>query len=86
VKQSDAVVGARIGELGLPELALVMLIVRDGQAIPPRGSTMLEPGDRVYVLARTEARSDVEAVIEDWERRRSRSDAGRRRARRRAGR
>jgi cell volume regulation protein A len=70
VEQSDAVVGRRIGELGLPELALVMLIVRDGQAIPPRGSTMLEPGDRVYVLAREEARPEVEAVIEEWERRR----------------
>jgi potassium/hydrogen antiporter len=77
VEQSDGVVGARIGELGLPEPALVMLIVRDGQAIPPRGGTQLEPGDRVYVLARAEARRDVEAVLEEWERRR---DGRRRRA------
>jgi cell volume regulation protein A len=71
VEQSDAVVGARIAELALPESAVVMLIVRDGQAVPPRGSTMLEPRDRVYVLARSEARRDVEAVIEEWERRRT---------------
>ena len=70
VEQSDGVVGARIAELALPESALVMLIVRDGQAIPPRGSTPLEPGDRVYVLARAEARRDVEAVIEEWQGRR----------------
>jgi potassium/hydrogen antiporter len=85
VEQSDAVVGARISELGLPESALVMLIVRDGQAIPPRGSTMLEPGDRVYVLARSEARRDVEAVIEEWERRRIRRDAPRPRTEPQAG-
>jgi potassium/hydrogen antiporter len=69
VEQSDAVVGARVAELALPESALVLLIVRDKQAIPPRGSTPLEPGDRVYVLARSEARRDVEAVIEEWQRR-----------------
>jgi cell volume regulation protein A len=66
VEQSDAVVGARIVELGLPEPAVVMLIVRDGQAIPPHGSTMLEAGDRVYVLARSEARREIEALIERW--------------------
>jgi cell volume regulation protein A len=86
VEQSDAVVGARIEELGLPEPALVMLIVRDGQAIPPRGSTMLEPGDRVYVLARSEARGDVEAVVEEWERRRLARDRARGRTDRGAGR
>jgi len=85
VQQSDAVVGARIAELTLPESALVMLIVRDGQAIPPRGSTMLEPDDRVYVLARSEARADVEAVIEDWERRRVGRDARRHRTESEAG-
>jgi cell volume regulation protein A len=66
VAQSDGVVGASIGELGLPEAALVVLIVRDGQAIPPRGGTTLEPGDRVYVLARSHARREVEETIGDW--------------------
>jgi len=66
VEQSDSVVGTSIGELGLPEAALVMLIVRDGQAIPPRGATTLEPGDRVYVLARSDARREVEGAIGDW--------------------
>lgn len=70
VEQSDGVVGARIGELGLPESALLILIVRDGQAIPPRGATRLEAGDRIYVLARSEALGDVAAIIEQWERRR----------------
>jgi cell volume regulation protein A len=77
VEQSDAIVGRRIGELGLPDLAVIMLIVRDGQAIPPRGGTMLEPGDRVYVLARSEARRDVEGIIEGWERRRVGGDGRR---------
>jgi potassium/hydrogen antiporter len=79
VTQSDAVVGARVSELELPESALVILIVRDEQAIPPRGSTSLEPDDRVYVLARSEARRDVEAVMDEWGRGRGRIASRRRR-------
>jgi cell volume regulation protein A len=68
VEPGDAVVGASIGELGLPESALVIVIVRDGQAIPPRGSTTLEASDRVYVLVRSDARVEAERVIESWAR------------------
>jgi cell volume regulation protein A len=81
VEQSDAVVGTRVAGLRLPESALVMLIVRDDQAIPPRGSTIVETGDRLYVLARSEVRPDVEAVIEEWQRRGLPRDARRRRGR-----
>src|SRR5204863_1394949 len=35
----DAVVGRRVRQLGLPRDALLNVIVRGGQAIPPRGST-----------------------------------------------
>ena len=66
VAPSDAVVGARVRDLQLPESALVMLIVRDGQGIPPRGDTPIENGDRVYVLARTDDRKRVEALIGRW--------------------
>jgi cell volume regulation protein A len=74
VEQRDAIVGDRVGELGLPESALVILIVRAQQAIPPRGNTTLEPGDRVYVLAHSDASQDVKGVLDGWARRRLAED------------
>jgi potassium/hydrogen antiporter len=74
VEQRDAIVGDRVGELGLPESALVILIVRAQQAIPPRGNTTLEPGDRVYVLAHSDASQDVRGVLDGWARRRLAGD------------
>jgi cell volume regulation protein A len=67
VAPGDAVVGARVRELQLPESALLMLVVRDGQAIPPRGETTIENGDRIYVLAQTDDRPQVEALLGRWE-------------------
>jgi NhaP-type Na+/H+ and K+/H+ antiporter len=61
------VVGTRVRDLGLPESALVILLVRDGQGIPPRGQTTIEAGDRMFVLARAKDRTRVEALLERWE-------------------
>ena len=47
VQSDDAIVGLRTRDLGLPREALVNVIVRDGEAIPPRGSTRIEDGDRL---------------------------------------
>jgi potassium/hydrogen antiporter len=64
----DAVAGARVRDLGLPRDAVVNVIVRAGQAIPPRGSTRLLAGDAVHVLLRTEMARDVPALMERWRR------------------
>ena len=61
VAGSDAVAGARVRDLALPRPSLVMLIVRGDTGIPPRGSTKVEPGDRLYVFARAGALRQVEA-------------------------
>jgi Trk K+ transport system NAD-binding subunit len=42
------------------------VIVRDGDAIPPRGGTVLRAGDQLYVLTRPELRDQVERLFEDW--------------------
>src|SRR4051812_1763697 len=55
-----------VRELGLPREALVNVIVRDGAAIPPRGSTELREGDELHVLVRGELREDVEELIGQW--------------------
>jgi cell volume regulation protein A len=62
----DALVGHRIRDLGLPRAAIVNVIVRDGQAIPPRGSTRIEAGDRLHVLIRREEMGSMDALLERW--------------------
>jgi cell volume regulation protein A len=66
VDHDDAIVGARVRDLGLPREAVVNVIVRDDQAIPPRGSTRLRAGDRVHVLMRQEMARGVPALMERW--------------------
>jgi cell volume regulation protein A len=66
VGDDDAIAGARVRELGLPRDALVNVIVRGGEAIPPRGSTRVEAGDRLHLLVRQEVAEDVEELTERW--------------------
>ncbi len=61
-----AAVGHRVRELELPQEALVNVIVRDGHAIPPRGSTLLQGGDELHILVRGELRDEVEGDTERW--------------------
>jgi cell volume regulation protein A len=63
----DAVVGRRVRQLGLPREALLNVIVRAGQAIPPRGSTMIEPHDRLHVLVRQEVAAEMRVLTERWQ-------------------
>jgi cell volume regulation protein A len=66
VVDDSAVAGRHVRDLGLPRDALVAVVVRDGEAIPPRGSTLIESGDRLYVLSRKESRRQVEALFDRW--------------------
>ena len=66
VADDSAVAGRYVRELGLPRDALVAVLVRDGQAVPPRGSTLIESGDTLYVLSRKESRRRVEQLFEAW--------------------
>jgi cell volume regulation protein A len=68
VAEDDAIVGVRIRELGLPREALVNVIVRDDQALPPRGSTRVESGDRLHVLVRQENARELPALLDRWRR------------------
>ncbi len=58
--------GHLVRDLGLPREALVNVIVRDGRAIPPRGSTELREGDELHVLVRSELREEVESLTRRW--------------------
>jgi potassium/hydrogen antiporter len=66
VGPKDAVVGHPVRDLGLPRDALLNLIVRGEQAIPPRGSTIIEPGDHLHVLVRQEVAMEFTALLRRW--------------------
>jgi cell volume regulation protein A len=66
VAPRDAIVGRRIRDLGLPRAAIVNVIVREGEAIPPRGSTRIEAGDRLHVLIRREEMRGMRELLERW--------------------
>ncbi|HPH03648.1 MAG TPA: potassium/proton antiporter [Spirochaetota bacterium] len=55
----STVIGMRLRDLSLPEDTLVALIGRAGQYIVPRGDTVLEKGDTIFVLA---AKGHIESI------------------------
>ena len=66
VDESDSIAGRLVNELGLPREALVNVIVREDQALLPRGSTTIEAGDRLHILVRQQVRQEVEGLFERW--------------------
>jgi cell volume regulation protein A len=69
VMPDHAVNGSAVRELGLPRSALVAVINRGEDTIPPRGSTVLEAGDHLFVLVPRSMRADLEDVFSRWRRR-----------------
>jgi cell volume regulation protein A len=66
LRPGAAAAGHLVRELGLPREALVNVIVRDGRAIPPRGSTEVREGDELHILVRGELREEVEELTRQW--------------------
>jgi cell volume regulation protein A len=69
VAPDHAVNGSAVRELGLPRSALVAVITRGEDTIPPRGSTVVEEGDHLFVLVPRSMRADLEDVFARWRRR-----------------
>jgi cell volume regulation protein A len=69
VAPDHAINGSAVRELGLPREALVAVVVRGGEAIPPRGSTTIEDGDVLFVLVPYGKRPEVEDVFGRWRQR-----------------
>ncbi len=66
VRSGDGADGLLVRELGLPRSALLAVVVRADEVIPPRGSTRVTAGDRLYVLTRAQALREVEAAMGAW--------------------
>jgi potassium/hydrogen antiporter len=69
VADDHAIAGAVVRELGLPRDALIAVINRGDDTIPPRGSTRVEAGDQLFVLIPRRRRADLEDVFTRWRRR-----------------
>jgi potassium/hydrogen antiporter len=67
IAPDDAIVGHRVRDLGLPRDAVVNVIVREDQAIPPRGTTRLRAGDRLHVLIRQESARELYDLRDRWQ-------------------
>jgi potassium/hydrogen antiporter len=66
VRVDDAIAGCFVRDLGLPRDALLNVIVRGQEAIPPRGSTRIEAGDRLHLLIRQEVAESVIELTHFW--------------------
>lgn len=51
VPYGSAAIGEKIVELGLPRNTIIAIIRRDGKYMIPNGSTVLQAGDKLYLLA-----------------------------------
>ncbi len=51
VDETLAVANVALSKIPFPQDSAVILVVREGDVIAPRGATVLRPGDHVYVLA-----------------------------------
>ena len=63
VSDQLAVAGATLAEIPFPDGTAVSMIERAGSLIAPSGTTRVEPGDYVYVIAPAEHRSHVELLF-----------------------
>ena len=65
------VAGLPLSELDFPEGAAVALVVRGDELVPPRGSTVLRPGDEQRVYARMPIRrrgvTTIRFATADWD-------------------
>jgi cell volume regulation protein A len=55
--------GRRVSQLALPEGAVVAVLARGDDLIPPRGSTLLQPGDHPFILLRPSLRPLADALF-----------------------
>lgn len=59
VDEALAVAGASLAELPFPEGAAAALVIRGDEMIPPKGTTVLMPGDYIYLFAKPDDRQFI---------------------------
>ena len=70
VAEDHAIAGSAVRELGPPaDMRSSRSSAAASESIPPRGSTIIQPGDRLFVLAPRSMRQDIDDVFARWRRR-----------------
>jgi len=64
VPEGSPAAGRRIVDLDLPQDVLVVLVTRDDESLVPQGSTMLQPGDAVLLVADGDSLSRAQRMIQ----------------------
>ncbi|HPC35234.1 MAG TPA: potassium/proton antiporter [Candidatus Marinimicrobia bacterium] len=59
LSENSRIAGLKISDLALPADSLIIAIIRDDQIIPPKGHTVLEEGDILFVIA---SQKDVDRI------------------------
>lgn len=65
VPERSAVLGRSLVDLALPAGALIVLIRRGDDVVVPRGSTQIESGDTLLVLAEPEALRCIRGIVDE---------------------
>jgi cell volume regulation protein A len=63
IPDDSTAIGKQIVELGLPPNTLIMLINRKNEFIVPAGGTIIEPGDRMLLLADKNTLEQVSSIL-----------------------
>jgi len=63
LSDSSPAVGRRISHLALPEHAVMAMITRNNKVIAPRGSTLLEAEDHLFIVLKPTTRAFVDFVF-----------------------
>lgn len=63
LSHSSRAVGRRISRMALPDGVVVAMIARGREVIPPRGSTLLQEGDHLFVMQRPGTGAFVERAF-----------------------
>jgi potassium/hydrogen antiporter len=66
VATGDGIVGRRVADLDLPNEVALTVIVRGGEAVPPRGSTQIKAGDTLHLVAREEVTKQLRRLFDAW--------------------
>lgn len=68
VSETDPVVGKQLVDLSFPENALIVIINREGGFLVPKGTTEIQPHDKLLVLARKEMMPTIRKIIKGLDR------------------
>ena len=63
IPQNSEAIGKQLVELGLPESAIIILIKREDKSIVPRGGTIIEPQDKLLILAENDDLPKIKSIF-----------------------